>query len=119
MELRHMFDRTLFKKPKKMVSRRPVAIDCLHRGSENLFVVLEPSFPDVGNADLLEAQRRRGADFELRVDLRSQLLGRCFVRSDARSAPGALVVVTQIPSIAAAAALSGPTRGRRLVPWSW
>jgi hypothetical protein len=61
----------------------------------------EADWLKVGNGDRLEAQRCRGADFELSIDLRRQLLGGILVSSDTWAPPGTLFVVAQIPDFAA------------------
>ena len=66
--------------------------------------MFEPALPELRDRDGLEAERRRGADFELTVDLGRHLLGGVAVGADAGPAASALFVVAEVPDGAPAIA---------------
>jgi hypothetical protein len=98
---------------KQVVGGCAVAVDGLYRGAQHLLVMLEPLLPQIGDRNGLEAQRRGGADFQLRVDLGGQLPGCFAVKSDARAAALAILVVAEIPNLAAEVALHAADAERR------
>ena len=56
----------------EVVGRGPVAVDGVNGGSQHVLVVVEPSGPEVGDRNLLDAEIGRRAGLELGVDLRSE-----------------------------------------------
>ena len=96
-----------------MVGGGAVAVDGVDRRAQHLLVVVQPPTPEFGDGDRLEAQRRRGADFELGVDLGGQLPRRRDVRTDAGTVPFAVLVVAQVPDLVAAVAADFADAERR------
>ena len=93
----------------QMIRRRAVTIDRLHGRSQDLFVMAQPTILQLGNRQRLEAQCRRGADFQLGVDLGGQLPGGLSVKSDTRPVPDSVFVIGEIPDF--------PTRNERFLPF--
>ncbi len=57
----------------------------------------QPTILQLGNRQRLEAESRRGADFQLGVDLGSKLPGGLTVRPDTRPVPDSVFVIGEIP----------------------
>lgn len=84
-------------KVQEMVRRGAVAANRIERRTSHVFMVLEPPLADFGDRRGLEAERGGAARFELGVDLGRGPPGGFPVDPDARLAPSALLLVTQIP----------------------